>query len=190
MPNSASEFNALMQRLRNGDNDAACELLDKYGEHILRFVRRKLHKQLRSKFDSVDFVQAVWASFFADLPDNDFDRPQALMAFLITLAQHKLVEAVRQRLGTAKYDVTREHPLDGRDAGPTDGLAGREPTPSQVALANDEWREMVTSLPRQYQHMLALLREGHTHQEIADALGVNERTIRRLLDKLAPERKS
>src|SRR5947209_4816813 len=48
------EFKNLMRRVQEGSEDAARELLDRYGEHILRVVRRKLSRQLRSKFDSVD----------------------------------------------------------------------------------------------------------------------------------------
>src|SRR5437870_4945509 len=42
------EFKNLMQRVRDGSEDAARELLDRYGEHILRVVRRKLSRELRS----------------------------------------------------------------------------------------------------------------------------------------------
>lgn len=61
-------FASLMQRVREGSQDAAHELFQQYGPHILRIVRRKLHKTMRSKYDSSDFVQAVWASFFAIEP--------------------------------------------------------------------------------------------------------------------------
>jgi RNA polymerase sigma-70 factor (ECF subfamily) len=182
------EFADLMQRLREGSEDAARELLDRYGEHILRVVRRKLSRELRSKFDSVDFVQAVWASFFAGLPRRRrFDRPQALMAFLVTLAQNKVIDAVRQRMQTKKYNVNRERPLDGAAAAEAAAVAAREPTPSQQAVAKDEWQHLLADLPAHYQRMLVLLREGHTQKDIARELNVNEKTVRRVLDKLNEE---
>lgn len=188
MPESPNEFGDLMQRLREGSEDAARELLERYGEHILRVVRRKLHRKLRSKYDSVDFVQAVWSSFFAAAPRKyTFDHPQALMAFLVTLAQNKVVDAVRERFQTKKRNVNREHSLDGSVAVEAAGLAAREPRPSQVAAANDEWSRLLTELPARYQRVLVLLREGHTQKEIAEELGVNEKTIRRVLDKLTEE---
>jgi RNA polymerase sigma-70 factor (ECF subfamily) len=188
MADKPNEFATLMRRLRAGSEDAARELLDRYGEHILRVVRRKLSRELRSKFDSVDFVQAVWASFFADLPrQRDFDRPQALMAFLVTLAQNKVIDAVRQRMLSQKYNVNRERPLDDVEAIESAGLAAREPTPSQAAVAQDEWRHLLADLPAHYQRMLMLLREGHTQKDIARELNVNEKTIRRVLDKLNGE---
>jgi RNA polymerase sigma-70 factor (ECF subfamily) len=189
MTENAQDFRALMQRLRAGEEDAARELLARYGEHILRVVRRKLHKQLRSKFDSIDFVQAVWASFFADAPEKyTFDHPRALMAFLATLAQNKVVEAVRQRMQRMKYNVNRERQLEVVEAGIGNTLVGRDPSPSQVAVAQDEWARMIDELPTRYQRLLVLLRDGHTQKEIAAELGVNEKTVRRLLEKLRPPR--
>jgi RNA polymerase sigma-70 factor (ECF subfamily) len=182
------EFKNLMQRVRDGSEDAARELLDRYGEHILRVVRRKLSRELRSKFDSVDFVQAVWASFFADVPRRrGFDHPQALIAFLVTLAQNKVIDAVRQRMQTQKYNINRERALDGSVSAEAAAVAARGPTPSQVAVANDEWRRLVAALPDRYRRMLELLREGHTQKDIAHELGVSEKTVRRVLDKLNEE---
>ena len=59
------EFALLMQSVREGSQEAARTLFERYGPHIRRVVRRKLHQKLRPQFDSVDFVQDVWASFFA-----------------------------------------------------------------------------------------------------------------------------
>ena len=59
------EFTSLMQRVHQGDEDAAWELLDEYGPHVINVVRRVLTSRMRSKADSTDFAQSVWASFFA-----------------------------------------------------------------------------------------------------------------------------
>ena len=58
------DFPSLMQQISMGSEDAAWELVERYGELIRRAVRRVLNKKLRSKFDSLDFVQLVWSSFF------------------------------------------------------------------------------------------------------------------------------
>src|SRR5262249_36628315 len=91
MPVHPEDFTALMQRVRSGSQDAAQQLVEQYGQHILRVIRRMLHKKLRSKFDSLDFQQDVWASFFADQPQKTFDRPEALAAFLAKVARNKVL---------------------------------------------------------------------------------------------------
>jgi DNA-binding NarL/FixJ family response regulator len=41
--------------------------------------------------------------------------------------------------------------------------------------------------PPRYQRLLILLRQGYTQRQIAAQLGVDERTVRRVIRKLAPE---
>ncbi len=76
-------FRTLMREAEAGSEDAARELYDTYMKYVLRCVRNRLWHRLRSKFDSQDFVQQVWASFFDDrgsLPD--FQSPEDLIAYL------------------------------------------------------------------------------------------------------------
>src|SRR5262245_19959643 len=98
------EFDQLMKRVRSRSDGAAHELIDRYGKLILYVVREHLNSELRSKFDSVDFVQAVWASFFAIATERlDFDGPEILGRFLVAVARNKVTDMVRQRLATLKY---------------------------------------------------------------------------------------
>ena len=64
MTDENDDFRRLMQRVRDGSEEAVWDLVSVYGEAIRRAVRRVLNRNLRSKFDSLDFVQLVWKSFF------------------------------------------------------------------------------------------------------------------------------
>lgn len=172
----------LIERARLGCDVASEDLVSKYGAHILRVVRHRLNRTLRPKFDSQDFVQAVWASFFAVLPEREaFDRPEELIAFLADLAQNKVIDAVRQRMMSQKRDINREEPLDPGKA----SHARRQPSPSDIAIAREEWQRLLDQQPAHHQRMLEMLRAGHGYLEVARELGVNERTIRRIVGQLA-----
>jgi len=174
-----SRFRELMEQVRAGSDAAAHELVEVYGPYILRVVRRRLHQHLRSKFDSTDFVQAVWASFFA-IPheDRQFDRAETLVAFLAAVARNKVIEAVRQRF------QAHEYPLQEPDQpGQADPLRGRQPTPSEVAIAREEWDRLWNSPDDQEQLIVRSRWKGGTVRAIAARLGVSERTIRRILGK-------
>jgi RNA polymerase sigma factor (sigma-70 family) len=186
MQTHPDDFTDLMQRVRAGSQEAARSLVEQYGDHILRVVRRRLHRKLRSKFDSLDFQQDVWASFFADQPQKTFERPEALAAFLAKLARNKVLMAVRQRCRLQKYNVHREHSLDGSAACQAGGVAAPEPTPSQLAVAREKWDQLLEGRPPRHQHILILLRQGYTHKQIAQELGVDERTVRRVVRKYGP----
>jgi RNA polymerase sigma factor (sigma-70 family) len=176
-----------MERLRRGEPEAARELCERYGAHVVRVVRRRLDKKLRAKFDSADFAQAAWASFFVN-PTHQFafERPEELIAFLANLAHDKVVDALRQRYRTRKYDINRERSLAGSAAAAAAEVADGQPTPSQVAAARERWDRLLEGQPAHYQLILTLLRQGYTQAEVARQAGVTERTVRRLLRKLDP----
>jgi RNA polymerase sigma-70 factor (ECF subfamily) len=185
MAESLQTFQDLMERVRQGSPEASQQLLDRYGHHILHVVRRTLHAKLRTKFDSLDFVQDVWASFFTGPQvDMRFETPEGLAAFLAKVARNKVVEAFRQRMQGQKYNVNRENSLDGSAAFQVERLVGADPTGSQLAVANEAYEGLTRGQPDHYRRILELLQQGHTHQEIAEALGLNEKTIRRLIRKL------
>jgi RNA polymerase sigma factor (sigma-70 family) len=64
-----------------------------------------------------------------------------------------------------------------------DALPGRQPTPSQLLIAEEEWRRLLLGLPPHHRQMLVLLRQGHTQEEVARQLGFNEKTVRRVLER-------
>jgi DNA-directed RNA polymerase specialized sigma24 family protein len=68
IPNESNPlgFQETMRRAIDGSQEDIQRLINEYGDCIQRVVRRRLDTRLRSKFDSLDFVQMVWASFFRD----------------------------------------------------------------------------------------------------------------------------
>src|SRR5277367_1887044 len=103
---SSASFRELLHRVLDGSEDAARQLQEQYGEYIIMAVRRRMPRRLRSKFDSVDFVQDVWASFFRTA-ERQFSSPDHLVAYLTRMAQNKVVDAARAGLDTFKRDVLR-----------------------------------------------------------------------------------
>jgi RNA polymerase sigma factor (sigma-70 family) len=187
MAEPQADFKTLMERLKNGDETAAQQLVDVYGETIIRVVRRKLNQKLRTLFDSIDFTQAVWASFFAFAPDRyQFDSPQKLIAFLTSLAQNKVVEAVRNRLVYEKRNLNRQRSLEDLSEDPCGALHAPGPGPDEIAIAREEWQKLLDGQPENRQRMLHLLRDGRTRRAVAEELCLTERTIRRIIQKLSP----
>lgn len=180
MAEEQDDFALLMERVAAGSEGAARQLVERYGSLILRIVRQKLARSMRPKFDSIDFVQAVWASFFALRNQGfAFQRSEALVAFLVQIARNKVVEAVRQRLQYQKYNVNRECHLD--QPGTFEIFAAREPTPEDIAIAREEWNNLLESQPVKFQQILMALRDGETQKEVAEQLGVTDRTVRNVL---------
>jgi DNA-directed RNA polymerase specialized sigma24 family protein len=63
-----TDFDVLMSRLISGDTDAPRELVDRYGPHIVRSIRRRFRThRMRTLYATEDCLQSVWASIFSDL---------------------------------------------------------------------------------------------------------------------------
>ena len=84
------EFATLVAQVREGSQEAAREMVEHYSPQILRVVRRSLCREIRNKFDSQDFVQAVWASLFTHREQlQEIETPAQLAALLGTMARNK-----------------------------------------------------------------------------------------------------
>lgn len=185
MADSQHDFSSLMRRLEEGDNDAASELLELYGGHILRVIRRRLHSMMRAQFDSTDFYQAVWASFFKDETEiARFKTPDELIAFLGRVANNKVVNEVRRRMMSQKDNINRERSLDDtqRNIGTT--LTDRADTPSQIAVANEQYELIVQGNNERDRQILSLKASGESCKSIAKKLEINERTVRRVIERV------
>lgn len=184
MPDEQCQFTTLMEQLRHGSQDAAWELVELYGRFIRRVVRRTLDRKLRPKFDSLDFVQAAWASFFRRRDRfHKFATPENPIAFLATVARNKVIDENRRRLGAAKHDVRREQSLYDSDV-ESESLADNGPRASQVAFAREQWEAMLHRQPRRYQRIVEMRLAGFAFKEIGATLGISERTARRVIDSL------
>jgi RNA polymerase sigma-70 factor (ECF subfamily) len=178
-------FRDLMRRVRDGSEDAAWELVERYGGYVRRAVRRALDRRLRPKFDSLDFVQLVWQSFFRMHDQaNRFERPQHLVVFLAGVAANKVHMEGRRQLTTKKHDLQREVPLVRPSGKVREEIAGREPEPVDVAIARERWERIVQDLPADQRCIIQLRLRGKTAADIGRILGVNAQTVRRFLDSL------
>lgn len=177
------EFAALLERFKDGNEDAFPELVEKYGHHVIRAVRRKLNRAIRSKFDSQDFVQAVWATFFEHRARlGEFPTSQELVAYLSQIARNKVADESRRRLCSQGKNVNREVRLDGSCGEPQ--LTARTPSPSAVFIADEQWNHLIKGEPAHYRQVIELKREGLSYLQIADELGLSSKTVQRVLKRL------
>jgi RNA polymerase sigma-70 factor (ECF subfamily) len=174
----------LLARIRGGDEEAARELLSRYETKVRLVVRRQVPRLLRSRFDSIDFLQSVWGSFFHRIRtgSNDLEEEKNLIAFLAWAARNKVIDEYR-RAATQRQDIHRELPL--RDMGERgEKLVATDETPSQVAQAREMYGRLRDLLPEDRRVILELKAAGFSSEEIGNRLGISERTVQRVLENL------
>lgn len=183
MSEAQSDLAELLQRIREGSDDAVRTFIERYGPYVLMIIRRRLDRRLRSKFDSLDFMQDVWASLFVDPPMPDaFTEPKSLFKFLAKMARNKVIDALRQ--GAAqRNDVKRERSLDGSVFAAVAATRATSPTPSAIAVANEQWDQLVTESPELDQQVLDLRRQGFKQADISRRLNLHPKTVRRVLQR-------
>ncbi|MCP4172012.1 MAG: sigma-70 family RNA polymerase sigma factor [Fuerstiella sp.] len=181
-------FRALLKRVAAGDAAATETLISEYGRHILRAVRRRMNQGVRDQFDSQDFEQAVWASFFGHLSVVErFDSENHLAAFLIRMASNKVIDAGRRAQVRPAQNASHG---DVRDVVTDHRRRVSQPTPSQFAVAREQWGHIVKGEDDRHLRVLKLKRAGATQVEIAAAMGVSERHVRRMLSRISQKRLS
>jgi RNA polymerase sigma factor (sigma-70 family) len=186
-----NEFEMLLKQVQSGSEAAAWTLVETYGPHVLRSVRRLVDHRLRRRLDSQDFVQAIWASVFAR-PQKllAMRQPEELIAYLAAITRNTVIDEARRQRDFKKRAVTREQSLEDATAAAGDELRCRQPRPSEIAIAREQWERLARDQPEHYRRIIALRLQGHTCQAIADQLGLSERTVRRVLTHMLHNRVS
>ena len=179
-------FADLMRRAMAGDPVAIRDFVALFERELQIMVRNQLPRKLRTQYDSVDFVQAVWKSFFQDLRERPqgFDNAEHLRKFLSAVVRNKVNEQHRRLTRTGKYNVSREQSLYIRrgDRDVLRDVVSHEPSPSEEAQGRDRLKQLTAGRSPIEIEVLMLRRQGLTHDEIAARVGINERSVRRTID--------
>ncbi len=179
------DSDALIARARAGDQAAWEELFHTCYPKVIRVVRRKLDRPLRSLYDSTDIASDVMKSLAANIDRWDFPSIQSLIAFLAQAAEQKVIDEYRRR-HTLKRDITRECALvtaDGADMKQVT-LASPDPTASQVAQASEVRERLLAGQDELKQAVIELRRQGYTNDEIVERTGWSIRKVQRFLKDL------
>ena len=143
---------------------------------------------LRSQFDTMDFVQAVWTSVLTkDGPDlTKFDNTVRLRGFLAKVATNKVYQEHRRCTQTQKYDLKRQEPLYIRHGGREipRSVAAPGPTPSQDAQAGERLAQITEGCSDSVLQIVAFRQQGMTYAEIAERLNLHIDAVRRKVEPI------
>lgn len=179
-----SEFALLLERAREGDQEALAELAAKYEPEVRIVARVLLGAALRPYVDSMDLVQSVHRSLLIGLRQARYDlaSPAQLVALAVTVVRRKVARKWRQNRRQERLHNPQDSDVNFADV--LTGLASSEPDPAHHARINDAVRALWNQLAPLDRRVIELRMEGHSTAEAARLLNEDSDRLRVRLNRL------
>jgi RNA polymerase sigma-70 factor (ECF subfamily) len=183
---ASPEDQALIDLLRQGDQDAARQLYDTYLERLVVLARRRISQRLASRVDPEDVVQSVFRTFFTRIKDGRFvfEEDDDLCKLLAQITLHKTLRQVAFHKA-AKRDPSKETDQGEHHREQLLALLDRGPTPEAQVTFLDQLESLLSRLPEKARRIIELRLQGHDNKSIMKELNIPyDRDIRRVVERV------
>jgi DNA-directed RNA polymerase specialized sigma24 family protein len=182
--------------LKNGDQEAARPLYERYFHRLLGLARSKLHGVPAARVSAEDVAAHAFASFCVRLEQNGFDQVKSradLWALLARMVVNKALKAIRFHTAQGR-DFRREQGLSappggaGESSGSELGMDlpdGEALPPDVQAAMAEEFQRGLSCLGDEGLRQIALeWLQGYGYAEIASRLDLVPETVERKLRRI------
>ena len=192
---SSNSITHLIAQLKGGEEAAAYELWERYFGQLTELARRRLKAHPRRAADEEDVVVSVFDSLCDGAAQGRFtqltDRHD-LWKLLLVITRQKAVDLIRResRKKRGGGEVRGESIFDSDQDAPRsiEEMIGAEPTPDFLVMIEEQHEQLLQTLRNDELRLIANRKlQGYSNREIADELGVVERTIRRKVNLIMDE---
>ena len=169
----------LLREAKAGSPGALDALYERCAGRVLAFIRLRLGRELRSKLESRDILQATLIKSLDHLAELKGSETRSLMAWLARIAEHEIRDRA-DYYQRERRDAAREVPID-------DAIAVRALTRSALSrlILNEDAERLeaaIESLAPPHREVILLRKfEDLSFAEIAARLGKSEDACRMLL---------
>ena len=182
---------ALVERVQEGDHEAARLLWQRYYPRMVALARQKLKGFSPRIADEEDAALSAFNTFcdgaerghFPDLKNRD-----ELWALLVVLTARKVADMLRSHRrkrhgeGMVRGDSAFQADVDNSGPGNFDDLPGDDLTPLEEVVLAEEVETLLERLRDTVLRQIAVWKlEAYTNAEIADRLGCSQTTVERRL---------
>lgn len=174
-----------LRQLATGDQDAAKKLWDRYGPQLIELSRRRFGGVLGAFEDEHDLAQSVFRALWTGATDGRLDGIQdreRLWWLLLKITRRKAlnrhIHNTRQKRDHQPISLSQPADDDGSIT-PAERIADDDqPPPDLILILAEEQDRLLGMLRNDILRSIALWKmDGHTHEDIAQKLGVTTRTI-------------
>jgi RNA polymerase sigma factor (sigma-70 family) len=176
------EADGLLERAREGDQEAWEILFKECYPKVVRVIRRQMTRPIRKIYDSTDIANEVMKSLAAKFHHFDFSSLDGLQGFLVKAARQKMIDCYRKGY-TRKRDLGRDRTFSADDFAKWEP-ADSSPTASELAVAMEEEEILLDGQTGEYRTVLELKLKGFSNTDVAESTGWHLRKIERFLQQL------
>jgi len=131
----------ILERFRQGDEQAAEQLFSRYVGRLTALARARLSPKLSARTDPEDVVLSAYRSFFVAAREGRFAlaRSGDLWRLLVAITLHKLYRQVRKHEAASRSIDSESLAIDSE-------LLAQEPRPEEVVGVADELENLFARL--------------------------------------------
>jgi len=185
MPERDQDIARWLATARAGSPESLGQALEACRGYLLMIAQQELDPELRAKGGASDLVQETFLKAHRHFAQFHGDAEDELLAWLRRMLLNNLADFRRLYAATQKRKAGREVPLQAGDSSRDGGsLAGTEPSPSAMAIGQEQAEELqrvLARLPKDYQQVLLLRHQGeHSFEEIGRRMNRSANAVRKL----------
>jgi RNA polymerase sigma-70 factor (ECF subfamily) len=186
MSDRAQEIARCLAAARAGSPDSLGQALEACRGYLLLIAQQEIDPQLRAKEGASDLVQETFLKAHRHFAQFHGDVEEELLGWLRRMLLNNLADFRRFYCATQKRHAGREVSLEVNDSSRDRGgaLAAAEPTPSAMAIGQEQAEELqrvLARLPEDYQQVLLLRHQGElSFEEIGRRMNRSANAVRKL----------
>lgn len=176
-----SNFIKLIRQVEEGSDEAAADLLSRYGSSLRRIARIRLQgSEIRRVLDSQDIYQSVMAIFFQRIQSGGFElsTPEDLVRLISTMIRNRVTDKVRMH-HAQRRDLRRNLSMENESI----AIVDIEDSPSVLVSREELIQRFRSLLTEQEQLLLDERAQGYTWQELAERLSATPDQLRKQLSR-------
>lgn len=179
----------LLQRWRDGDEDAATAIYERYAEPLAHVVSQHIAKRFRARFEEDDVVNSLLGTFLRRARDGQFtvETEGDLWSLLVTIGLNKVRRRIRREQAEMR-NPQREASLNvpGGYEEAIFAAGTYQATPEDIAACEEILQLLSERLSPSERVIWHDRLDGHTYGAIALRTGFSEKTVQRVLNNRIP----
>jgi len=182
-----NEIAQLMERVHQGDEEAAQIVFFQHMGRLIGFARSRLSSRLKRRIDPEDIVQSAMGSFIRNAQAGRYtlDESGDLWRLLVVITLNKLRQKVEyHQAGKRRFDAEQSARQTASGNSFYFEAVARTPGPGEELALVEEIEQLTQGMDELQKQIVELRLQGYQIAEIAEHVSRSERTVRRVMDKV------